>query len=139
MEIGTYMPQGEIFRGRYVGPGEGLKGATCLMADMGEFWSVQVDSHPDGLMMKGWWKCPKEDWTRTYTVSEAIKALQESDGKLWARPIWWRKAGIAVTIYNHTRMAVVPSATGGARWNVAARDLTDDWEVVDPNIVLDEV
>lgn len=72
-------------------------------------------------------------------LHEAIAKLQESDGKLWARPIWWRGGGAAVTIYNHTRMAVVPSATGGERWNVNVRDLTDDWEVVDPNIVLDEV
>lgn len=72
-------------------------------------------------------------------LHEAIAKLQESGGKLWARPIWWRGGGVAVTIYNHTRMAVVPSATGGERWNVNVRDLTDDWEVVDPNIVLDEV
>ena len=61
-EIGTYMPKGEIIRGEYVGPGTGFQGCTCLMADMGEFWSVQIDYHSLGLHMYGWWKCPKEDW-----------------------------------------------------------------------------
>lgn len=137
MEIGTFMPKGEIFRGRYVGKNKHLEGLTCLMADNGDWWSVQVDASPENLMVYGWWKQPKRDWTRVYTVSEAIATI--ADGKLWARPVWWCKSGIAIHAYNQTRLAVVPSATGGAAWNVAVRDLTDDWEVVDPNIVLDEV
>lgn len=70
-------------------------------------------------------------------VHEAIEALKADPSK-WARPLWWRGDGIGIAIYSHTRVAVVPSATGGAHWHVSVRDLTDDWEVVEPDVILDE-
>ena len=60
--IGTFMPKHDMRAGRYIGPATGLKGCTALISDEGDFWSVQVNSHPEGLMMYGWWKCLKEDW-----------------------------------------------------------------------------
>lgn len=69
-------------------------------------------------------------------VNEAIKALKEDPSK-WARPLWWRGEGLGIAIYN-TRLAVVPSATGGSPWRVSGQDLIDDWEVVDPDVILDE-
>ena len=70
-------------------------------------------------------------------VNEAIAAISQDNSK-WARPLWWRNSGLAISIYNYTRLAVVPSSTGGQRWNVNALDLMDDWEVVEPDVVLDE-
>lgn len=69
-------------------------------------------------------------------VHEAITAV--IGGEMWARPLSWRGFGIALHVYNHCRVAVVPSPTGGKTWNCRASDLMEDWEVVDPDVVLDE-
>lgn len=59
---GDYAPNNTLHHGQYIGPATGLKGCTALISDNGEFWAVQVDYHPQGLMVYGWWKCLKEDW-----------------------------------------------------------------------------
>lgn len=71
-------------------------------------------------------------------VNEAIEAIIQ-DSSLWARPLWWRGSGLALNVFFTNRVSVVPSLCGGAQWHVAVRDLMDDWELVDPNTVLDEV
>lgn len=70
-------------------------------------------------------------------VNEAIALIE--DGELWARPLSWKGSGLAIHVYNHCRVAVVPSATGGKTWYCHARDLMEDWEVVEPDTVLGEV
>ena len=69
-------------------------------------------------------------------VHEAIAAIIA--GKMWARPLSWQGSGLAIHVYNQCRVAVVPSQTGGRTWNCHASDLMEDWEVVDPDTVLDE-
>lgn len=61
-EVGTFYPTNPFQPGKYIGPGTGLRGCTGLISDEGEYWSVQVSYHPQGLMMYGWWKCLKTDW-----------------------------------------------------------------------------
>jgi hypothetical protein len=70
-------------------------------------------------------------------VNEAIEAIRENSS-LWARPISWRLSGVAIHVNMGTRLSVVPSSTGGQTWFVRAEDLVDDWEVIDPDLVLDE-
>lgn len=69
-------------------------------------------------------------------VGDAIKAI--IPGEAWARPVWWKGSGEAITSFQDHRLAVVPSATGGKQWMPSVRDLTADWEVVTPDEVLDE-
>lgn len=69
-------------------------------------------------------------------IREAIEAIKP--GEMWARPVTWKGRGEAITSYCDHRLAVVPSATGGAPWYPSVSDLTSDWEAIDPDEVLDE-
>lgn len=70
-------------------------------------------------------------------IAEAIdKVLYNHE---WFRPVSWIGTGQALTIHERHRIAVVPSPTGGRTWYANVEDLLDEWEVVDPNTVLDEV
>lgn len=69
-------------------------------------------------------------------IRDAINAIR--DGNKWARPSHWRGSGEAITAYCEHRLAVVPSATGGKAWHPSVKDVTDDWDVLEPDEVLDE-
>jgi hypothetical protein len=71
------------------------------------------------------------------TISEAIQVVLDSGG--WFRPVTWRGSGHALHAYQGHRISIVPSLTGGFTWHPSVEDMTAEWEVVDPNTVLDEV
>lgn len=70
-------------------------------------------------------------------IEEAIERVLDTHE--WFRPISWVRTGQALTIYQGHRIAVVPSATGGRTWYPHVDDFLEEWQVVDPNTVLDEV
>lgn len=70
-------------------------------------------------------------------IDEAIQVVLYTGE--WFRPITWVRTGQALTIYQGHRIAIVPSATGGRTWHPCVEDLLSEWQVVDPNTVLDEV
>jgi hypothetical protein len=70
-------------------------------------------------------------------IRDAIFLIKNGN-KLWARPIKWRGSGQALYLYNGCRPAIVPSAKGGLPWYASVEDILGDWEVVNPDTVLDE-
>lgn len=65
------------------------------------------------------------------------EAIQNSNGN-WFRPISWRGAGMAYCLKNMDTH-LVPSSKGGDCGMTHDFDaLTGDWEIVMPDIVLDE-
>jgi len=67
------------------------------------------------------------------------EAVEQGRGGKWFRPVSWRGSGEALVVYCGHRIAIVPSLTGGQAWYPKVSDFTCDWEVVDPDTVLDEV
>jgi len=70
-------------------------------------------------------------------IDEAIQvALYTGE---WFRPVTWKGSGHALHAYQGHRISIVPSLTGGFTWHPKVEDILADWEVLDPNTVLDEV
>lgn len=65
------------------------------------------------------------------------EAIRKSDGN-WFRPTKWRGAGMAYCLKGNDTY-LVPSARGGDVGMTHDADaLVGDWEIVDPDVVLDE-
>lgn len=64
-------------------------------------------------------------------------AIRKSDGN-WFRPVKWRGAGMAYCLKD-TDTHLVPSARGGDCGMTPDADaLVGEWEIVTPDVVLDE-
>lgn len=74
------------------------------------------------------------------TIIEAVKMLK-SDPEKWARPVGWRGSRSGVTLIDGQRLVVVPNIKGayGPKFVANYFNIVDDWEVVDPGEILDEV
>ena len=73
-------------------------------------------------------------------IQEALKLTLRENKKgnwVWCRPVDWRCVGIAICIQDE-KLRMVPDPRGGIRWIPSFTDLVNNWEVVEPDIVLGE-
>lgn len=72
------------------------------------------------------------------SISEALTHADFASKDKWARPVSWKGLHIAITFDVHSEkdLVVVPSARGGLVWRATIDELADDWELVDPGVVL---
>lgn len=69
-------------------------------------------------------------------IHEVLKNVG-SDLNKWFRPVSFRGMGTAFAV-KHGVIVFVPSSEGGIRATLTASQLMEDWEIVDPDDVLDE-
>lgn len=74
------------------------------------------------------------------TLQEAIKAMQESNGELWMRPVCWKGIGEAISLSGDgLTTELVPTCRGGVTYmTCAVKNLLGEWEVVTSDQVLAE-
>ena len=70
-------------------------------------------------------------------ISEAVALTGVRADKPWCRPISWRRSGEALLVESG-RLYVVPQGSRPVRWTPLVADLTDEWELVSPDVVLAE-
>ena len=73
-------------------------------------------------------------------IDEAFK-MMIANPQLWGRPLNWRESGRGVFLVGDVRLVIVPNPRGsyGPGFIPNYKDVVDEWEVVDPDVILDEV
>lgn len=57
----------------------------------------------------------------------------------YARPAWWRGSGYAVTLDIDKKHLIMIPALRPIVYNPRVRDILDDWELVEPEVVHEEL
>lgn len=71
-------------------------------------------------------------------ITEAIETVKAMREEMWIRPAHYNNPGIAYVV-SGSSILEVPSQHGGDRAEMFSVDLIlDDWEIVDPDTVLDK-
>ena len=72
------------------------------------------------------------------SVSEALSDPRVRDLDLWARPVSWRGSGNALSIDRRSGKIVFTPCFGVVFWHPSLKDLISEWEIVEPDLVIDE-
>ena len=71
------------------------------------------------------------------TIRDAMLRLEADDIYQWARPVSWRGTGQAIMVHGR-HLQVVPRGSHDIAYYPHVLDILDEWEVVNPNVVLGE-
>jgi len=72
-------------------------------------------------------------------IDEAFQMMVDNR-QLWGRPLSWRGSGLGVYLVGGVRPVIVPNPRGsyGPGFIPVYKDVIDEWEVIDPDIILNE-